>query len=87
MNDIATHLSYLKLPYIRENYEVMGKTAARKQWDHVQYLSELITQESNFRMDRTIQRRIKMARFPVIKTMDRFDWSWPLKLQFSQSLQ
>ncbi|NOX35076.1 MAG: ATP-binding protein [Deltaproteobacteria bacterium] len=84
MNDIATHLSYLKLPYIRENYEAIGKTAARKQWDHIQYLSELIRQESNFRMDRAIQRRIKMARFPVIKTLDQFNWSWPQKINQAQ---
>ncbi|MCG8639659.1 MAG: IS21-like element helper ATPase IstB [Desulfobacterales bacterium] len=78
------HLSYLKLPFIRENYEAIAKTAARKQWDHIQYLSKLIEQESNLRRDRSIQRRIKMARFPVIKTMDQFDWSWPKKINQAQ---
>ena len=82
--NIADHLSYLKLPFIRENYEAIAKTAARKQWDHIQYLSELIGQESNLRRDRCIQRRIKMARFPVIKTMDQFDWSWPKKINQAQ---
>ena len=69
--NLIDHLSYLKLPFIREHYEAIGKTAARKQWDHVHYLSELVKQESNLRRDRCIQRRIKMARFPVIKTMDQ----------------
>ena len=78
------HLSYLKLPFIRENYEDIAKTAAQKKWDHIQYLSELVTQESNLRRDRCIQRRIKMARFPVIKTMDQFDWSWPKKINQAQ---
>lgn len=78
------HLSYLKLPFIRENYEAIAKTAARKKWDHIQYLSELVEQESNLRRDRCIQRRIKMARFPVIKTMDQFDWSWPKKINQAQ---
>lgn len=27
-----------------------------------------------------IQRRIRMAKFPVIKTMDNFNWSWPKKI-------
>jgi len=84
MKDITDFLSYLKLPFIRENYEVMGKTAARNQWDHIQYLSELVEQESNLRRDRSIQRRIKQARFPVIKTMDQFDWSWPKKINQAQ---
>jgi DNA replication protein DnaC len=84
VKDITDFLSYLKLPFIRGNYEVMGKTAARNQWDHIQYLSELVEQESNLRRDRCIQRRIKQARFPVIKTMDQFDWSWPKKINQAQ---
>ncbi|WP_024335898.1 IS21-like element helper ATPase IstB [Desulfotignum balticum] len=51
---------------------------------HIQYLSELVEQESNLRRDRSIQRRIKQARFPVIKTMDQFDWSWPKKINQAQ---
>lgn len=78
------HLSYLKLPFIRDNYESIAKTAARKKWGHIQYLSELVEHESNLRRDRCIQRRIKMARFPVIKTMDQFDWSWPKKINQAQ---
>lgn len=84
MKDITDHLTYLKLDYIREHYEDMGKTAARKQWDHVQYLSELVEHESNQRRDKCIQRRIKSARFPVVKTMDQFDWLWPKKINQAQ---
>lgn len=84
MKTIIDQLSYLKLPFIRENYESAAKTAARKQWDHIQYLSELVAQESTLRRDRSIQRRIKLARFPVIKTMDQFDWSWPRKINPAQ---
>ncbi len=84
MKDITDHLSYLKLPFIRENYKAMGKTAAQKQWDHIQYLSELVEQESNLRHDRCIQRRINLAQFPVIKTMDQFDWTWPKKINQAQ---
>ena len=79
-NDLTKELFYLKLPYIRENHEAVGQLAARKQWTHIHYLSELVKQESNLRRDRTIQRRIRMARFPVIKTLDQFNWSWPRKI-------
>lgn len=84
MNDLIDYLSYLKLPYIREHYETVAQLAARKQWTHVHYLSELIREESNLRKDRTIQRRIRMARFPVVKTLDQFDWSWPKKINRAQ---
>ena len=84
MKEITDHLSYLKLPFIRENYESAAKTATRKQWDHIQYLTELVEQESTLRRDRSIKRRIKLAKFPVIKTMDQFDWSWPQKINRAQ---
>jgi len=79
-NDLKKHLIYLKLPYIRDNYEAVGKLAARKQWTHIHYLGELLKQESALRQDRIIQRRIRMARFPVVKTLDQFNWSWPKKI-------
>ncbi len=84
MTDIIDILSYLKLPYIREHYEPIAQIAARKQWTHVHYLSELIKEESNLKKDRTIQRRIRMARFPVVKTLDQFNWSWPKKINKPQ---
>jgi len=83
-DDLTKQLIYLKLPYIRENYEAMSQLAARKQWTHAHYLSELIKQESKLRRDRTIQRRIRTARFPVIKTLDQFNWSWPKKINKAQ---
>lgn len=82
--NIRDHLSYLKLPFIRENYESIAKTATRKQWDHIQYLTELVEQESNLRRDKCIRRRINSAKFPVVKTMDRFEWSWPKKINQAQ---
>jgi DNA replication protein DnaC len=82
--DLTRQLTYLKLPYILENHEAVGQLAARKQWTHVHYLAELIKQESKLRHDRTIQRRIRMARFPVLKTLDQFNWSWPKKINRAQ---
>jgi DNA replication protein DnaC len=80
MNDFIQQLSYLKLPYIREHHETVAQSAARNQWTHIHFLSELIQQESNLRQDRIIARRVKTARFPVIKTLDQFNWSWPKKI-------
>lgn len=84
MNDLTQQLIYLKLPYIRENFEAVAKSAAKKQWSHVHFLSELINGETDFRRDRTTKRRILMARFPVVKTLDDFDWSWPKKINRPQ---
>lgn len=83
-DDLIKQLVYLRLPYIRENHEAVAQLAARKQWTHIHYLEEMVRQESNLRWDRTIKRRIRMARFPVIKTLDQFNWSWPQKINQAQ---
>ncbi|EFK09066.1 IstB-like ATP-binding protein [delta proteobacterium NaphS2] len=76
-SNIENNLSYLKLPFIRDHYDPMAKEAARKNWAHVQYVAKLIEGEASFRQDRATKRRIRFARFPVIKTLDQFQWNWP----------
>ena len=73
-------LSYLKLSFMRENYESLAKKAAQKQWTHVNYLTELAIAEGSLRQDRATKRRIRTARFPQIKTLEQFKWSWPKKI-------
>jgi len=82
--DIKKELSHLKLPYIRENYEDAAKHAARKNWTYIEFLEELVKKESGFRWDRFIKRRVNAARFPVIKTLDNFEWTWPAKINRAQ---
>ncbi len=79
-NGLDEHLSYLKLAYMRENYESLAKKAVQKQWTHVNYLTELTIAEANLKKDRATQRRIRTARFPQIKTLEQFKWSWPQKI-------
>jgi DNA replication protein DnaC len=74
------HLKYLKLPFIREHYQGLAAQAAEKQLPHIDYLEKLADGEAAHRRDRSTERRIQQARFPVIKTLDQFNWSWPKKL-------
>ncbi len=83
-NDNAKHgldekLSYLKLAYMRENYESLAKKAAQKQWTHVNYLTELATAESNLRADRATKRRIRAARLPRSKHLSSSSGHGPIK--------
>jgi len=77
---IDQHLRYLKLPFIRDHYQEMAAQAAKKHWLHVDYLANLVSGEADLRRDRSIERRIRTARFPLIKTLDQFNWSWPQKI-------
>ena len=77
---LCSHLSALNLPFMRENHQAFAQTAADRQWSHLNYLTELISGETAAREDRRVQRLIKQARFPVLKTLDQFDWNWPTKI-------
>ena len=74
------HLSYLKLAYIRENYEPMAKTGRTKTMDPCALPGRTGHAEAKLRQDRAIQRRIRTARFPQIKTLEQFKWTWPKKI-------
>jgi DNA replication protein DnaC len=74
------HLKYLKLPYIADKYAEITTSASKKEWSHIKYLATLIEGEVELRQDRATQLRIQKARFPVIKTLDQFVWTWPKKI-------
>jgi DNA replication protein DnaC len=77
---LSANLTYLKLAFIREHYQSLAAQAAEKQLPHIDYLEQLADGEAAHRRDRFTQRRIQQARFPVIKTLDQFNWSWPKKI-------
>ena len=77
-------LSYLNLPFIQKNYEDFAAQAVAAQWTHVDYLRRLIEGDAAVRQDRATQRRIQQARFPVIKLLENFDFTWPGKINRPQ---
>jgi DNA replication protein DnaC len=77
---IEHHLAYLKLSFIAEQYATLAKQAADKAWSHVDYLGKLLEGEAGVRHDRATKSRIRLARFPVIKTLDQFRWDWPTRI-------
>ena len=79
-SSLDRHLDYLKLGYLKNNCRPLMAEAAAKHWSHLDYLGRLIEGEAAARQDRAIARRIKEARFPVIKTLETFRWEWPKKI-------
>lgn len=82
--ELRKQLDYLKLLFLREHFEELAQQAAQGQWSHLDYLSRLIEGEAHQRQDRATQRRIQQARFPVIKTLDQFNFEWPTKINRAQ---
>ena len=77
---LMTYLLYLKLSYFKEHHLSLAKEAVEKNWTQLDFLSRLAEGETLRRKDRTIQRRIQAARFPIIKTLEQFNWTWPKKI-------
>jgi DNA replication protein DnaC len=77
---LTDQLQYLKLPFIQAHYSQWAAEAAAQNWDHQEYLRRLVDGEFGQRQQRCIERRVKAARFPIIKTLEQFRWDWPKKI-------
>ena len=77
---LRSNMTALRLPFMLEHHQPFAQTAADKNWSHLHYLTELLSGEAGARDDRRVQRCIQLARFPVLKTLDTFDWNWPTKI-------
>ena len=79
-DDLHQQLSYLKLPFMHDQCDELARQAAAEQWSHVEFLRRLVEGETAAHQDRARQRRIREARFPVLKTLEQFDFTWPTKI-------
>ena len=68
------HLKKLRLPTVLREYEKLARQCAAENVDHVRYLARLIELELIDREARMVDRRIKAARFPAIKSLESFDF-------------
>jgi DNA replication protein DnaC len=79
-DDLRRQLGYLNLMFMQEHVEQLAAQAAENQWSHAEFLGRLVEGECALRQDRARVRRIREARFPVLKTLDQFDFTWPSKI-------
>lgn len=75
-SDVAFLARALKMPRIPKATELFAKRARDEGWDYEQFLVAVLTEESNQREVRGSDARVKTARFPQIKTLDDFDFSF-----------
>ena len=69
------YLGQLKLPTMRREYKSLALQCAQERADYPAYLLRLAERELLDRERRAAERRIKAAAFPVLKTMDTFDFT------------
>ena len=68
------HLKALKLPTILREYVSVAEASAKDRCDYPGYLLRLTERELLDRERKSAERRLRDARFPVVKTVDTFDF-------------
>ena len=84
---LSHYLKTLKLPTFQREYQKLARQCATEGVDHVGYLTRLSEREMIERDRRKVERRIKAARFPVVKSLDSFDFAAIPKLNKMQVLE
>lgn len=69
------HLKALKLPTFLRDYKSVAAACAQERGDYPAYLLQLAERELIDRERRAAERRIRDARFPVLKTLETFDFA------------
>ena len=72
---LAHHLKALKLPTVLREHDKVARQCAAEGVDHIAYLLRLAELELLDRERRMIERRIREARFPAVKSLDSFDFT------------
>ena len=88
---LAHYLKALKLPTFLREYDKLARQCAAEGVDHIRYLLRLAELELIERERRMVERRIKEAKFPAVKSLDTFDFqalpslNKPLVLELARS--
>src|SRR6185312_824105 len=72
---LAHHLKALKLPTFLREYDKLARQCAAEGLDHIRFLLRLAELELIDRERRMVERRIREARFPAVKSLDSFDFA------------
>ena len=71
---LAHHLKALKLPTFLREYDKVARLCASEGVDYPRYLMRLAEMEMIDRERRMVERRIRAAKFPTVKSLDSFDF-------------
>ncbi len=80
MTSSASEVAYLsralKMPRVPKAAKVFAERARDEGWDYEAFLAAVLSEEANQRESRGSHARIKAARFPQVKTLDDFDFTF-----------
>lgn len=71
----------LSLPVVFSCYQAEAEDAAKAKLSYQEYLFRVLQQQIVIRVDNSINSKIKKARFPFLKTIEEYDFSYQPKLE------
>src|SRR6202035_5148285 len=81
---ISQHCKLLHLPAVAAQCAQLAEQAVRERRPHLGYLEALLQAELEEREQRLVERRIRAARLPRIKTLEEFDFARNPKVSAQQ---
>ena len=79
-NPFATHIQkharFLKLSTVPHIYQDLAKKSATSKLSYEEFLALLLEQEVSQKTESSVQRRVSTAKFPFVKTLEEFDFSF-----------
>lgn len=76
---VLEHLSSLNLVYSAERLDDAVSRAEKKPFSHLEFLDLVLEEVRAHRRERSIQRRMREAKFSEHKTLETFDWEFNKK--------
>lgn len=73
-------LERMKMDYLAAQLDAICEQAAKKDLGYREFLTDALDSEWKGRHRKSVESRLKMARFPWIKTLDQFDFSFQLSI-------
>jgi DNA replication protein DnaC len=81
---IRQYCKQLRTPTIAAQFEKMAEEAVKQKQSHGRYLEALLAAEVEERERRVVERRIREARLPRVKTLEEFDFRQAASISATQ---
>ena len=84
---IKQQCKVLRMPAVAAQYASLAEQAVRERQTHAGYLEALLATEIEERERNTVERRIKEAHLPRVKTLEEFDFAQSPKILLSRCIR
>jgi DNA replication protein DnaC len=81
--DLEALLRRLHLPTVRRLYSELAQRAEKEEMSYRDYLATLMGEEVAHRVQTRIQRAVRRAKFPFLKTIEEFDFTFQSSVRLS----